>query len=69
VHFFTEHNLFLFLQSVESIDGGKLFASALGDVDSAAGCLRYFAGWCDKEHGKTIPAGEYKMVFHVQTWF
>ena len=20
--------------------------------------LRYFAGWCDKNHGKTMPTGE-----------
>jgi hypothetical protein len=27
---------------------------ARGDVGAVIGCLRYYAGWADKIHGKTI---------------
>lgn len=44
-----------FLASLETKDNGKPFTSAVGDIRSAISCLRYFAGWADKIHGKTIP--------------
>ena len=56
-----EHHLHSLLtsQSLEALDNGKPFTDAyLGDL---AGCLamtRYFAGWCDKVTGQTIPVGE-----------
>lgn len=42
--------------SLESLDNGKTFERAAGDVGAAAAALRYCAGWCDKIHGNTIPA-------------
>jgi aldehyde dehydrogenase (NAD+) len=49
------------LAALESLDNGKPFAVAKAvDVAATAGCFRYFAGWADKVHGKTIPIdGEY----------
>ncbi len=49
------------LAALESLDNGKPFAVAKAvDVAATAGCFRYFAGWADKIHGKTIPIdGEY----------
>lgn len=44
------------LASLESLDNGKPVAVAKAvDVAATAGCYRYFAGWADKVHGKTIP--------------
>lgn len=27
---------------------------ARGDVGAVAGCIRYYGGWADKIHGKTV---------------
>lgn len=48
-----------YLASVETLDNGKTFASSQGDVKASVEVLRYYAGWCDKIQGATIPAGEY----------
>ena len=45
-------------QSIETLDGGKLFADAVDDMTGTVDVLRYYAGWADKVQGKTIPAGE-----------
>lgn len=42
------------LASIESLDNGKAFNMAKGDVTGAAECLRYYAGWADKIEGKVI---------------
>jgi aldehyde dehydrogenase (NAD+) len=42
------------LAAIEALDNGKAFAIAKIDVSMAAGCLRYYGGWADKIHGKTI---------------
>jgi len=49
------------LAGLEALDNGKPFGVAKAvDVAATAGCFRYFAGWADKVHGKTIPIdGEY----------
>src|ERR1700722_18922628 len=49
------------LAGLEALDNGKPFAVAKAvDVAATAGCYRYFAGWADKVHGKTIPIdGDY----------
>ncbi|KFY32514.1 hypothetical protein V493_00135 [Pseudogymnoascus sp. VKM F-4281 (FW-2241)] len=48
-----EKNLNL-LSSIESLDNGKAFGMAKGDVTAVAGCLRYYGGWADKIEGKVI---------------
>lgn len=49
------------LQSLETLDNGKPFsASYYADLPMSIKHLRYFAGWADKNHGKTIPMdGDY----------
>jgi len=43
------------LASIEALDNGKTFSAAKGfDVAEAAACFRYYGGWADKIHGKTI---------------
>jgi aldehyde dehydrogenase (NAD+) len=44
------------LAALESLDNGKPVSIARAvDVAATVGCFRYFAGWSDKVHGKTIP--------------
>lgn len=42
---------------IESLDTGKPFSIALGDVEVAARYFEYFAGAADKLHGDVIPLG------------
>jgi aldehyde dehydrogenase (NAD+) len=44
------------LAAIESLDNGKPFNMAKGDITVAIECIRYYAGWCDKIHGKTVPS-------------
>jgi len=44
------------LAAIESIDSGAVYTLALKThVGMSIQTFRYFAGWCDKIHGKTIP--------------
>ncbi len=43
------------LALIESQNNGKTFRDAMGDVRFAAATLDYYAGWCDKIEGRTIP--------------
>jgi len=42
------------LAAVESLDNGKAFSMAKGDVAASVGCLRYYGGWADKIEGKVV---------------
>jgi len=44
------------LAALETLDNGKPFGvSKAVDMALVVSCLRYYAGWADKIHGKTIP--------------
>ena len=44
------------LASLETLDNGKPIADSLAaDLPLTIKCYRYYAGWADKIHGKTIP--------------
>jgi len=45
-----------YLARLETMDNGKTFAEAKMDIIYSAQCIEYYAGWCDKISGKTIPA-------------
>ena len=48
------------LASLETYDNGKPFTDSCGDVELSIKVYRYYAGWADKHHGKTIPVdGEF----------
>ncbi|KAL2410490.1 Aldehyde dehydrogenase [Exophiala dermatitidis] len=49
---FDEHSDIL--AAIESLDNGKALSMAKVDVQLSSGCLRYYGGWADKIHGKTI---------------
>ena len=60
---FPERALFdfilCFIQSLESLDNGKPWKDSYTiDIPLVLRCYRYFAGWADKMHGKTIPCGK-----------
>ncbi|XP_054258454.1 aldehyde dehydrogenase, mitochondrial isoform X2 [Macrosteles quadrilineatus] len=43
-------------KSLETLDNGKPYAMSYGvDVPLSIKCLRYYAGYADKNHGKTVP--------------
>ncbi len=45
-----------YLASLETLDNGKPRHIAFaGDLVLAINCYRYYSGWADKNHGKTIP--------------
>src|SRR5436305_11597481 len=44
------------LAALESLDNGKPYRDSLNaDLPLTIKCYRYYAGWADKIHGKTIP--------------
>ena len=43
------------LAGIESLDNGKVLPAARADVQYCIEILRYYAGWTEKVHGKTIP--------------
>jgi len=45
-----------YIASLDTLDNGKPLAMARIDVAFGVNTLRYYAGWTDKIHGKTIPA-------------
>ncbi|XP_015110396.1 aldehyde dehydrogenase X, mitochondrial [Diachasma alloeum] len=47
-----------YIANLEALDNGKTYLSALGDIQASVGCLRYYAGWCDKILGTTIPTDD-----------
>ncbi|KAJ7383400.1 Aldehyde dehydrogenase, mitochondrial [Desmophyllum pertusum] len=52
-------------QQLETLDNGKPFGdSFLMDLEMTKQCYRYYAGWADKIHGKTIPIdGDYFVLY------
>lgn len=45
------------LAYLESLDNGKPLEDSLLDISMAISTFQYYAGYADKIHGKTIPAG------------
>lgn len=45
------------LANLESLDNGKPFSNSLIEVETTVSFFQYYAGFADKIHGKTIPAG------------
>src|SRR5580658_2694851 len=44
------------LAAIETLDNGKPLRDSLSaDLPMTVKCYRYYAGWTDKVHGKTIP--------------
>ncbi|CAO3683261.1 unnamed protein product [Rhizopus stolonifer] len=52
------------LAILDAVDNGKSFVVARDvDVTESIGCYRYFAGWADKIHGKTIDTTHDKLCY------
>ncbi|ELT88784.1 hypothetical protein CAPTEDRAFT_186813, partial [Capitella teleta] len=43
------------IASLETLDNGKPVSQSLDDIDGVVQVFQYYAGWCDKITGKTIP--------------
>lgn len=46
-----------YLANLESLDNGKPLADSIIDIEFSVDTLKYYAGFADKIHGKTIPTG------------
>lgn len=46
-----------YLAQLETYNSGKTFKDSIIDIYGAMFTFRYYAGWADKIHGQTIPAG------------
>uniref|UniRef100_A0A8C9XI88 Aldehyde dehydrogenase 1 family, member A3 n=1 Tax=Sander lucioperca TaxID=283035 RepID=A0A8C9XI88_SANLU len=58
----------LLLATLETLDTGKPFLQSFFiDLDGSIKTLRYYAGWADKIHGKSLPVGEFNVFFSEQT--
>ncbi|KAK1225522.1 hypothetical protein PQX77_011541 [Marasmius sp. AFHP31] len=49
--------------ALESLNNGKPFSSTKTEVAGAVSFFRYFAGWADKIHGRTIETNENKFAY------
>ncbi|XP_021365246.1 aldehyde dehydrogenase, mitochondrial-like isoform X2 [Mizuhopecten yessoensis] len=45
-----------YIASLETVDNGKPYADSLDDIHASSDVMRYYAGWADKNSGKTIPS-------------
>ncbi|XP_026470148.1 retinal dehydrogenase 2-like [Ctenocephalides felis] len=45
-----------YLSNLESLDNGKPYGDSVFDMNCAIDTFKYYAGWCDKIHGNTIPS-------------
>lgn len=54
------------LATIETLDTGKPFSSALGDIQEVYSVLRYFGGWADKTYGQTIETGRHKFTYTIR---
>lgn len=52
-----------YLAQLETYNNGKPLKDAVFDIYGAMYALKYYAGFADKIHGQTIPAGIYTCVF------
>jgi len=54
------------LAAIESVDSGAVYTLALKThVGMSIDTFRYFAGWCDKIHGSTIPINNARPNFNL----
>lgn len=52
------------LARIESLDNGKALSIAKAfDVPQVAANCRYFGGWADKNHGKTVEVNDAKFTY------
>lgn len=51
------------LAAVESYNNGKPISLATGELQLVSACIRYYGGWADKIHGKTIDIDTDYMVY------
>ena len=52
-----------YLAELETYNNGKPLRDAVFDVYGAMYALKYYAGWADKIHGQSIPAGTVVFLF------
>jgi aldehyde dehydrogenase (NAD+) len=54
------------LAAIQTLENGKTFFTSLHiDVLQSAAAFRYYGGWADKNHGKTIEVNPDKFAYTV----
>ncbi|XP_050533894.1 aldehyde dehydrogenase 1A1-like [Daktulosphaira vitifoliae] len=51
------------LANLETLDNGKPYEDSLTDINNAVSALKYYAGFADKIHGKTIPTNDLNFAY------
>lgn len=51
-----------YIATLETLDNGKTYSNALFDIEASIETIRYYAAWCDKIFGDTIPVGMFDIV-------
>lgn len=51
-----------YIAMLETYNNGKPLTDALSEIWYCAQIIRYYAGWCDKIHGSTIPVGKNSLL-------
>ena len=54
-----------YIATLETLDNGKAYSNAIFDIECSIDTIRYYAGWCDKIFGDTIPAGMFNICKSV----
>ncbi|KAI9374021.1 aldehyde dehydrogenase [Aspergillus egyptiacus] len=54
------------LATIETLDNGKPYSKALGDIEEVYNVLRYYAGWADKHYGQTIETSRSNFTYTVR---
>lgn len=52
-----------YIAKLETYNNGKPLTDAMGEMSYCAQILRYYAGWCDKIQGHTVPVGKISIKF------
>lgn len=54
------------LATLVTMENGKPYSQATGDVEEMCGVFRYYAGWADKTYGQTIETGRQKFTYTLR---
>ncbi|KAK0082131.1 hypothetical protein PV325_011025 [Microctonus aethiopoides] len=50
------------IANIQTLENGKPYVQSFGEVKIAANIFRYYAGWCDKIYGETLPTDDGQLV-------
>lgn len=54
------------LATLVTIENGKPYSQATGDIEEMCGVFRYYGGWADKTYGQTIETSRNKFTYTLR---